>query len=79
VCGTKRTHGRVEKVQGFAVKARRKDTTRKTKASVGGWGENRSLGDGLRGVEWIPFAQDRGRWRAVVNAVMRHGVGWLVS
>jgi hypothetical protein len=25
---------------------------------------------GLRGVEWIQLAQDRDRWRAVVNAVM---------
>jgi hypothetical protein len=25
---------------------------------------------GLRGVEWIHLAQDRDRWRAVVNAVM---------
>jgi alpha-glucosidase (family GH31 glycosyl hydrolase) len=25
---------------------------------------------GLEGVEWINLAQDRDRWRAVVNAVM---------
>jgi hypothetical protein len=25
---------------------------------------------GCRGVEWIHLAQDRDRWRAVVNAVM---------
>jgi hypothetical protein len=25
---------------------------------------------GLRGVDWIRLAQDRDRWRAVVNAVM---------
>jgi hypothetical protein len=26
--------------------------------------------DGIRMGEWIQLAQDRGRWRAVVNAVM---------
>jgi hypothetical protein len=26
--------------------------------------------NGLGGVDWIPLAQDRNRWRAVVNAVM---------
>jgi hypothetical protein len=25
---------------------------------------------GLRGVNWIRLAQDRGRWRAIVSAVM---------
>jgi hypothetical protein len=25
---------------------------------------------GLRSVEWIQLAQDRGRWRALVNTVM---------
>jgi hypothetical protein len=25
---------------------------------------------GLEGVDWIPLAQDRDRWRAVVSAVM---------
>jgi hypothetical protein len=25
---------------------------------------------GLGGVDWIPLAQDRDRWRAVVSAVM---------
>jgi CRISPR/Cas system-associated protein Cas7 (RAMP superfamily) len=29
---------------------------------------------GWRGVEWIQLAQDRDRWRAVVNAVMNLGV-----
>jgi hypothetical protein len=29
---------------------------------------------GWGGVEWIQLAQDRDRWRAVVNAVMNLGV-----
>jgi hypothetical protein len=34
------------------------------------WDQNGSWGDWLGGVDWIRLAQDRGRWRAVVNAVM---------
>jgi hypothetical protein len=67
-CGT---HGRGEKsVQGFGVKARRKETTGKTRRR---WEDGirmdlREIGWGA--VDWIRLAQDRDRWRAVVNAVM---------
>jgi hypothetical protein len=33
------------------------------------WDQNVSWGDWL-GVDWIRLAQDRDRWRGVVNAVM---------
>jgi hypothetical protein len=47
-CGT---HVRGEKsVQGFGGKVRREETTWKTKAYVGIWGQNGSLGDWLGGV-----------------------------
>jgi hypothetical protein len=34
----------------------------------------RLTGIGCGSVEWIQLAQDRGRWRALVNAVMNHRV-----
>jgi hypothetical protein len=58
-----------EHVQVIGGKARGKETTRKTKMKVGGqyldlkemeWG----------GVDWIGLAQDRNKWRALVNVVM---------
>jgi hypothetical protein len=29
---------------------------------------------GCGGIDWIDLAQDSGRWRALVNAVMKHRV-----
>jgi hypothetical protein len=56
-----------ESVQGFGGKARRKETTWKTKAD----GIRMDLREtGWRSVEWIQMAQDRDRWRALVNTVM---------
>jgi hypothetical protein len=44
--------------------------------------DTKETGCGGRGVEWIHLAQDRDRWRAVVNAVMNLRVlapsSWLV-
>jgi hypothetical protein len=36
---------------------------------MGGWDQNRSKKTGL-GVEWIQLAQDRDRWRVLLNTVM---------
>jgi hypothetical protein len=46
-------------------KARRKETTRKSKLYMVDFAEI-----GLSIMEWIYLTQDRDRWRAVVNAVM---------
>jgi hypothetical protein len=77
VCGT---HGRGEKsVQSFGGK----ETTWKTKALMGGWDQDVSYGDWLRSVEWIQLAQDRDRWRVLVNTVMNLRVldprNWLCT
>jgi hypothetical protein len=45
------------------------ETTRKTEAYIGRWDQNGSWEEWLRGVEWSQVAQERDRWRAVVNAV----------
>jgi hypothetical protein len=54
--------------QGFGGKARRKQTSSKTKAKMGSEWILRTLDAG--GVEWIQLAQDRDQWWAVVNTVM---------
>jgi hypothetical protein len=65
-CGT---HGRGEKrVQGLGGKARQKDHL-KDQGIDGRMGSKWTLGR-LTGGEWIHRAQDRGRWRAFMNAVM---------
>jgi hypothetical protein len=68
------------------VKARGKDTTRKTTKTVGEWVDNikMDLGEiGWGGVDWIGLAQDRDKWRAVVNGLMNfrfpYNVGNLSS
>jgi hypothetical protein len=50
-------------------KARRKETTGKTKT----WVDNIKMDlkrDKMDGVDLIDMAQDRGQWRAFVNAVL---------
>jgi hypothetical protein len=37
---------------------------------MGGWDQNGSYEDWLRGVEWIQLTQDKDRWRALLNTVM---------
>ena len=32
--------------------------------------EHGSSGSGMRGMDWIDLAQDRDRWKGLVNAVM---------
>jgi hypothetical protein len=64
-CGT---NGRGEKiVQGFSGKARRKETTWKTKEG-GIRMDLREIGLGV--VDWIRLSQDRDLCRAVVSTVM---------
>jgi hypothetical protein len=64
-------HGRGEKrIEGFGGKTRRKEPLEKRRRR---WKDGikmdlREIGCG--GVEWIRLAQDRDRWRVVVNAVM---------
>jgi hypothetical protein len=58
-----------ECIQGFGGKARRKETTRKTKRR---WENNikmdlREIGGG--GMDWIDLAQDRDEWRALASTV----------
>jgi hypothetical protein len=38
------------------------------------WEDNIKIEAGCEGMDWIDLAQDRDRWRALVNAVMSTGV-----
>jgi hypothetical protein len=67
-CGT---HGRGEKrVQGFGEKVRRRKRPLGRPRRRWKLGVEWFLGRLAEGVEWIHLAQDRDRWRAVVNSVM---------
>jgi hypothetical protein len=54
----------------FDGKARRKKDHLKDRGVDGTMGSKWTLGRLVGGVEWIHLAQDRDRWRAVVNAMM---------
>jgi hypothetical protein len=67
-CGT--NGGEVERIWVIGRKPKGKETTRNTKTM---WIDNIKMDHldiGLGGVDWIGLAQDRYRWRALVNAVM---------
>jgi hypothetical protein len=59
-----------ETVQGFGGKARMKEPTWKTRR-IWRMGLECILWRLAGGVEWIQLTQDRVRWRAVVNTVMK--------
>jgi hypothetical protein len=54
----------------FGGKARRKETTRKIRRRWKGGIKMDLRENGSESVEWIQLAQDRARWRAVVNRMM---------
>jgi hypothetical protein len=61
--------GENEGIYDIGVKARRKETTRKTKTQ---WVDNikmdREVGWG--GMDWIDLAEDRDQWWALLNTVV---------
>jgi hypothetical protein len=54
----------------FDGKAQRKETIRKTGGIDGRMGSEWILRRLAGGVDWIKLAQEKDRWRALVNAVM---------
>ena len=68
--GTCGTHGGEERyIQGFSEETWGKETIRKTRAQWDG-NEMDIKEVGCGGMDWIYLAEDMGRWRALVNAVM---------
>jgi len=73
VGGTCGTHGRgEEKCTGFWWESPKERDHLEDRGVDGRMGSEWILGRlaGGLGVEWIQLAQDRGRWRALVNTVM---------
>jgi hypothetical protein len=61
---------RREKCTGFGWESAKEKVHLEDKVIDGRMGSKGILGRLVVGVDWIPLAQDRDRWRAVVNAVM---------
>jgi hypothetical protein len=66
-CGT---HGRVEKLYTVFVGNPKGKRPLERQSTDGMTGTERILGRLAGSVEWMQLAQDRGRWRALVNMVM---------
>jgi len=66
VGGACSTYGREERrIQGFDGETRGKYTTWESQVKMDG-----SSVSGMWSMDWIDLAQDRDRWRTLVNAVM---------
>jgi hypothetical protein len=65
------TNGEEEGILDIAGKGRRKETPRKTKTYVDDKVDVREMKWG--GIGWIDLAQDRDRWRALVNMIINFG------
>jgi hypothetical protein len=55
---------------GFRWGNQEEKITLKAQSYMGGEFLDGSSGSGMRDMDWIDLAQDRGRWRAIVKAVM---------
>jgi hypothetical protein len=62
--------GGEERVYVLGRKAGGKETTKKTETWWAEYIKMDLVETGLGGVDWIGLAQDRSRWRALVNSVM---------
>ena len=71
--------GEVRRIRGFVGKTRGKRPLGKSRRR---WEDNIKMylqAVGCGGMDWIKLAEDRERWRAVVNGVMNLGVPYNVG